>query len=982
MRERKRIETQLLQTETQYRLLFATNPNPMWIFDLETLRFLAVNQAAILNYGYSEPEFLSMTLADIRPPEQISYLQTAISNFKRSSCPIFVCEAKHCKRDGTIIDVEINSHRITWEDKAAGFALIKDITAEKTALRDRQQSQALLEEAQQVARLGNWEYNLETGKINWSKQLFNLYNRDPAQLEPNYQELLQIFHPEDAEKLTQAVQHTIATGESYKLLLRVIKADNSIMYLEAIGHADFHPNGEIVRLYGTTQDITERIQAEEKLRQSEAQLVNTQKIAHVGSWELDFNTYQRSWSKETFHIFGLDPHQVEPNHAEFLQMVHPEDRAAVQTQLRQIIAYSTPFCLEYRIIRPDGSIRYVESRAEVTQDHQGNLAKLFGAILDITERKQAEAALARSEEQLRLTFEFNQIGTWNWNVKTGEVVWNDNHYRLLGLDPATSAATYQTWRDTVHPEDIERVEQLVSKALIEHTNFDAEYRVIHPDGSMHWLTGRGRGIYNAADEPIRILGIIIDISDRKFAEQALQEKETFLRSIYNSVGQAIFVVDVINNDFRYVGLNHTHEILTGLDSNELQGKTPEQILPPNLAAIIRQHYQDCLDAGDTITYEESLPFQGQQTWWITTLTPLKDVNSRIYRIVGNSVNISDRKRTEQMLELQAVITRNMAEGICLIRADDGVTVYTNPKFDQMFGYESGELIGQHVSVINYEDDEITAKSVNEVITANIMQYGEFTYEVKNIKKDGTCFWSSATSSVFEHPEHGTVFVTVQQDITEQKQAEEKIKASLKEKEVLLKEIHHRVKNNLGIVSSLLQMQYRRTQDSQATAILLDSKNRIASISLVHEKLYRSDDLANINFAQYIPDLTTHLFDSYNVSSSNIQLNIQVEDVSLDIETAIPCGLIINELVSNALKYAFPIDCTGKIQVSLSQASNHTLILIIRDNGVGLPAEFESKKTKTLGMNLIQGLVKQLRGTLEINSQQGTEFKISFTAGKA
>jgi PAS domain S-box-containing protein len=350
--------------------------------------------------------------------------------------------------------------------------------------------------------------------------------------------------------------------------------------------------------------------------------------------------------------------------------------------------------------------------------------------------------------------------------------------------------------------------------------------------------------------------------------------------------------------------------------------------------------------------------------------------------VGNSVNISDRKRTEQMLELQAVITRNMAEGICLIRADDSVTVYTNPKFDQMFGYDAGELIGQHVSVINYEDDQITAKSVNEVITANIMQYGEFTYEVKNIKKDGTCFWSSATSSVFEHPEHGTVFVTVQQDITEQKQAEEKVKASLKEKEVLLKEIHHRVKNNLGIVSSLLQMQYRRTQDSQATAILLDSKNRIASIALVHEKLYRSDDLANINFAQYIPDLTTHLFDSYNVSSSNIQLNIQVEDVSLDIETAIPCGLIINELVSNALKYAFPMDCTGKIQVSLSQASNHTLILIIRDNGVGLPAEFESKKTKTLGMNLIQGLVKQLRGTLEINSQQGTEFKISFTAGKA
>lgn len=979
--DRKRIETQLLQTANQYRLLFETNPNPMWIFDLETLRFLAVNQSAILKYGYSESEFLSMILADIRLLDQFDYLHNMISNFKCSSSLIFVCEAKHWKRDGTIIDVEINSHRITWHNKAAGFVLIKDITAEKTALRDRQHSQALLEEAQRVARLGNWEYNLATGKINWSKQLFNLYDREPEQSEPSYDELLSIFHPEDAEKLNQAVKRVISTGESYKLLLRVIKPDNAIMYVEAIGQADFNADGKIVRLYGTTQDITERIQAEARLRQSEARLVTTQKIAHVGSWEVDFNTNQRSWSTETFEIFGLNPHQAEPTHAEFIEMVHPEDRAAVQTQFTQVIAHGKPFCLEYRIIRPDGSIRYLESRAEVAEDSPGKVSQLFGAILDITERQQAEAALARSEEQLRLTLEFTHIGTWDWNIQTGEVVWNDNHYRLLGLEPSKSKAQYQIWRNAVHPEDIEGVEQLISQALSQYTNFEAEYRVIHPDGQIRWLTGRGRGIYNTADKPIRMLGIIIDISDRKFAEQALQEKETFLRSIYNSVGQAIFVVDVINNDFRYVGLNHSHEVLTGLKSNELNGKTPEEILPPNLAAIIRQHYQDCIDAGDTITYEESLHFQGQQTWWITTLTPLKDQNSRIYRIVGNSVNISDRKRTEQILELQAVITRNMAEGICLVRSDDSVIVYTNPKFEQMFGYESGALIGHHVSIVNYEDGQINTKSLHEVIAANIMQYGEITYEVQNIKKNGTCFWSSATSSVFEHPEYGTVFVTVQQDITEQKKAEEKIKASLKEKEVLLKEIHHRVKNNLGIVSSLLQMQYRRTQDPQATAILLDSKNRIASIALVHEKLYRSDDLANINFAQYIPDLTTHLFDSYNVSSTHIQLNIQVEDVNLDIETAIPCGLIINELVSNALKYAFPVHQNGEIQVSLFQASDDTLTLIIRDNGVGLPAEFESKKTKTLGMTLIQGLVKQLRGTLEINSQQGTEFKICFTAAR-
>ncbi|WP_228014592.1 ATP-binding protein [Fortiea sp. LEGE XX443] len=211
--------------------------------------------------------------------------------------------------------------------------------------------------------------------------------------------------------------------------------------------------------------------------------------------------------------------------------------------------------------------------------------------------------------------------------------------------------------------------------------------------------------------------------------------------------------------------------------------------------------------------------------------------------------------------------------------------------------------------------------------------------------------------------------------TQRKQAQEQIEASLREKEVLLKEIHHRVKNNLGIVSSLLQMQRRRTQEPQAIAILRESQNRIASIALIHEKLYRSQDLANIDFSQYIPDLTIHLFDSYNVNSSQIKLNLQIQNVSLDIESAIPYGLIINELVSNALKYAFPEQRTGEILVKLFQ-DEQNLILIIRDNGVGLSPDFDTKKTKTLGITLVQGLVKQLRGTIEINSHQATEFKIT------
>ncbi|MDZ8026680.1 MAG: PAS domain-containing protein [Nostoc sp. DedQUE11] len=1427
--------------------------------------------------------------------EDVPRLQTAVEESMRH-LSVFDIQLRIQTPSGQLKWLHFRSTPRQLQDKRVAWdGLVVDVTDLKRTEETLRKSQALLEESQRVARLGNWEYELATGKITWSKGLFDLFHREPTLLEPTYEENLQLYHPEDRQKLHQSVERAIATGESYKQILRVPQADGSNRYFEGIGHAEFNADGEVIRLYGTAQDVTEREVAlrdrqtaeerwqlaiagtneaiwdwdistdqtfrsdrwltilgyeaneisdhdnewsirihpddytrvmaaqeaylsrqvpdynveyrlrckdgsyrwvrsrakaiwnqlgnpvrlvgslgdisyrkfaEEKLRQSEAQLATTQQIANVGSWEWNLEAKKRFWSKETFRIFGLNPSQREPNQAEFLQMVHAEDRELFQTNFERAITQKTPFNIEYRIVRPDGSIRYLEAKAEIAYNPQGQAVKLLGSILDITERKQTEleiirnrdlleavynesadalflvdketllttdcneqavklfaasskaeliniaghtlqkqqftpdeldsitaevneqgfwsreieyvtkqgncfwgniaakqitvagnvmslvrvtditarkqveialreseerlqlaleasgdglwdwnilttevyysprylemlgyifdefpqdlstwkrlvhpedvpwveeilavhlkdssvpykfdyrlrtksgeykwvanygkvvmrdeqgnplrmtgthrdindvydelhlrkqteAALARSEEQLRLTLEFNNIGLWDWNVKTGEVIWNDNHFRLLGLEPETSTAKYQLWRNSMHPEDIDRVEQALFKALAEHTNYEAEYRVIYADGSVHWLNGKGRGVYNEAGEAVRMLGVIIDVSATKQAEAALRESEarfqafmnnspvlawitdtdgrvlylnqTYLRTFklrpQEAIGQSIFDLypaEIAQQHFNHIRtVTQTNQVLEvievaprpdgtlgeflvykfpilGLSAQKLVGRVAIDITERKILERELAHQQQLLDAfissapvGLTIldrhlhftlvnqalaqmngipaaahigkTVWEIIPdlarklepiFQhvltmgepildleiggetpkhpGVNRTWLVSCFPIPFQAEQPIGIGFVIVEISDRKRAQLMLELQAVITRNMAEGICLIRANDAILVYTNPKFEQMFGYDPGELVGQHVSLVNYGDENNTPEDVNQAIRAAVFQHGEATYEVHNVKKDGTPFWCSATTSVFEHPEYGSVLVAVQQDITEHKQAEEKIKASLKEKEVLLKEIHHRVKNNLGIVSSLLQMQCRRTQDPQVAAILRDSQNRIASIALVHEKLYRSEDLADIDFAQYIPDLTTHLFDSYNVSSSQIQLKIQVDNASLDIETAIPCGLIINELVSNALKYAFVDNRQGEIEVKFYQELESTLILIIRDNGIGLPENFDSKKAKTLGITLVQGLVKQLRGKLEIDCHQGTQFKISFT----
>jgi two-component sensor histidine kinase len=215
------------------------------------------------------------------------------------------------------------------------------------------------------------------------------------------------------------------------------------------------------------------------------------------------------------------------------------------------------------------------------------------------------------------------------------------------------------------------------------------------------------------------------------------------------------------------------------------------------------------------------------------------------------------------------------------------------------------------------------------------------------------------------------------DITERKQAEEQIKASLREKEVLLKEIHHRVKNNLQVIASLLYLQSKNIQDKATRELFSDSRNRVKSMALVHETLYQSGDLSRLNFAAYIRNLVALVFRSYRGKSGRITSTVNVSDVSLSIEAAVPCGLIINELVTNALKYAFP-GRTGEIRVEMQEEHEAHVVLIVSDNGVGFPKDLDFRETGSLGLKLVNSLVDQLDGTIGLQNDNGTTFTIIFT----
>jgi PAS domain S-box-containing protein len=218
------------------------------------------------------------------------------------------------------------------------------------------------------------------------------------------------------------------------------------------------------------------------------------------------------------------------------------------------------------------------------------------------------------------------------------------------------------------------------------------------------------------------------------------------------------------------------------------------------------------------------------------------------------------------------------------------------------------------------------------------------------------------------------------DVTERKQSGEKVKASLREKETMLKEIHHRVKNNLQVIQSLLNLQARKIKDPQALEVINQSRDRIRAMALVHEKLYQSPDLAQIDMTDYLQGLSISLFHSSQVSPNKVKLKLEMEEVQLGINEAIPLGLILNELISNALKHAFPGGREGEIRVGLALVDEGLIRLSVRDNGIGLPGEVGFREAESLGFQVVSALVEQLSGSIELDREVGTEFRITFREG--
>ncbi len=328
-----------------------------------------------------------------------------------------------------------------------------------------------------------------------------------------------------------------------------------------------------------------------------------------------------------------------------------------------------------------------------------------------------------------------------------------------------------------------------------------------------------------------------------------------------------------------------------------------------------------------------------------------------------------QKTTEKV----ETILENSPDAILLLNENSEI-VLVNPAALNIFACDTEAIIGKTLEDLLLPDQVEQMSDLLEKCRLNSQSRG-LGFVARRF--DGKTFDAGIALATISEMKVITGLVCIIRDITEQVRTEEKIRASLREKEVLLQEIHHRVKNNMQVISSLIALQAGYTDDAHVHQMFHESQSRIRSMALVHEQLYRSHDLARIDFSKYIHELSSNLMRSYPNAAGRIELELDADAIFLDIDTAIPCGLIINELVSNAFKHAFPNGREGRISLTFKKDLTNRRTLIVRDNGIGFPTDFNVYRTETLGMQLVTSLTAQLNATIGLRQDQGTTFEIRF-----
>lgn len=461
--------------------------------------------------------------------------------------------------------------------------------------------------------------------------------------------------------------------------------------------------------------------------------------------------------------------------------------------------------------------------------------------------------------------------------------------------------------------------------------------------------------------------MIFGSSEKKLARK-LHLQGTYLRQLFEHSNEGIAIVDLKDN---VIDVNQAFCEIFKFSLDEIMGKNLNELLVPQNQLLINLSVDSRPISFPKITRLRKDDTTVQvSVMGIPILSGQKLIGSYwLYQDITGKVKAEEsRRKTEIRFRLLA---ENISDLICLHKPD-GSYDYISPSAHKMLGYEVEELMGVNILTLIHPDEKsIVEESYNKAIRSNVSS--EATYRIK--QKSGIYVWLETNIQPIAKKGQVTCIVTSSRDITKSVLADEQIKNSLNEKQILLSEIHHRVKNNLAIAASLIKLQVDETENEQIRSMFIDTYNRIHSMSVVHEQLYQSNNFEKVELKNFLIKLTSFIF--HSIGKQGITYTVDSDDLFLKLKAAIPFGLIVNELFTNSLKHAFKDRDQGIITIQLRKINETTAMLTFQDDGMGLPDDFDVKLTETKGMTLMKGLVNQLKGHLNLNRDNGTTFNLTF-----
>jgi PAS domain S-box-containing protein len=381
--------------------------------------------------------------------------------------------------------------------------------------RELQESKARLEEAQRVAHVGYWVWNLDTDRVTWSDETYRIFGLAPQESPIDLATVREMIHPEDRESVFRTAEEAIRGGAHPDSEHRLVRPNGEVRIVHSLGDLKRDASGRPYQMFGTVQDITDRKQAEEALQRTQFYLSEGQRLAHMGSWA--FNAAGHYWSDELYKLYGLDPKNGAPTVEQYLALVHPQDRASMAETIKRMQEEHCGFDQIERIVRPDGQLRYVRAVA-VPVVEQGVFKGFVGTTMDVTEQELLTQELQREQAYLAEAQSLTHAGSFACNFVTGEIFHlSDEAFRIYGLDPSSRDIPFERFYKATHPEDEPALREKFYGAIQARMDYDLEYRIYRPDGTIRFL--RSVGHHTPAGEIGEYVGITMDITERKRAEQ-------------------------------------------------------------------------------------------------------------------------------------------------------------------------------------------------------------------------------------------------------------------------------------------------------------------------------------------------------------------------------------------------------------------------------------------------------------------------------